>query len=235
MIKGILFDYGGTIDSNGKHWAEVLWSIYQRQHVPVSKEVFRQAFAYTERHLAVNPLIKPNHNFLHLLEIKVKCQFDFLFAEGHLDKERNHFSGEMHQIALDANQYAIKYINAAKPVLDQLYQKYPMVLVSNFYGNLSSVLEEYGIKHYFKSIVESALVDVRKPNPEIFSLGVKALQLLPEECVVIGDSYKKDIEPGHLAGCQTIWLKNAGWESDPEDTSLADNIITTIEELLILL
>ena len=24
-VKGILFDYGGTIDSNGMHWAEVIW------------------------------------------------------------------------------------------------------------------------------------------------------------------------------------------------------------------
>ena len=23
-VKGIIFDYGGTIDSNGKHWAEVV-------------------------------------------------------------------------------------------------------------------------------------------------------------------------------------------------------------------
>ena len=28
-IKGIIFDYGGTIDSNGMHWAEVIWRAYQ--------------------------------------------------------------------------------------------------------------------------------------------------------------------------------------------------------------
>ena len=40
-IKGIIFDYGGTIDSNGMHWAEVIWMAYQAEEVPVSKDIFR--------------------------------------------------------------------------------------------------------------------------------------------------------------------------------------------------
>ena len=42
-IKGIIFDYGGTIDSNGMHWAEVIWRAYQANRVPVEKEIFRNA------------------------------------------------------------------------------------------------------------------------------------------------------------------------------------------------
>ncbi len=33
-VKGILFDYGGTIDSNGMHWAEVIWMAYEALKVP---------------------------------------------------------------------------------------------------------------------------------------------------------------------------------------------------------
>lgn len=50
-IKGILFDYGGTIDSNGMHWAEVIWKAYQAEEVPVSKETFREAYVHGERTL----------------------------------------------------------------------------------------------------------------------------------------------------------------------------------------
>jgi len=235
MIKGILFDYGGTIDTNGKHWGELLWEMYQRYRVPVSKEVFRQAYAFGEKSLAINPLINPGHNFLEVLQIKVKCQFEFLFAEGHLQRTADNFLEEINSIAVDCNNYAMHIINAAKPVLEQLSERYPLVLVSNFYGNLHTVLKEFGIIHFFKSIVESAVVGLRKPNPEIFSLGVQALNLLPEECVVIGDSYSKDIAPGHAAGCHTIWLKETGWGDDPEDTSLANNVIATFEDLLKLL
>ncbi|HRB24280.1 MAG TPA: HAD family hydrolase [Ferruginibacter sp.] len=235
MIKGILFDYGGTIDTNGKHWGELLWEMYQRYRVPVSKEVFRQAYTFGEKSLAINPLINPGHNFLDVLKIKVKCQFNYLFAEGQLKENTDNFSEEIKNIAGDCNNYAMHIINAAKPVLEQLSERYPLILVSNFYGNLHTVLREFGIIHFFKSIVESAVVGVRKPSPEIFSLGVKALNLLPEECVVIGDSYSKDIAPGHAAGCHTIWLKETGWGDDPEDTSLANNVIATFEDLLKLL
>lgn len=48
-VKGILFDYGGTIDSNGMHWAEVIWMAYEALKVPVSKAVFRDAYVHGER------------------------------------------------------------------------------------------------------------------------------------------------------------------------------------------
>ena len=160
MIKGILFDYGGTIDTNGKHWGELLWEMYQRYRVPVSKEVFRQAYTFGEKSLAINPLIKPGHNFLDVLKIKVKCQFNYLFAEGQLKENTDNFSEEIKNIAGDCNNYAMHIINAAKPVLEQLSERYPLSLVSNFYGNLHTVLREFGIIHFFKSIVESAVVCV---------------------------------------------------------------------------
>ena len=82
-----------------------------------------------------------------------------------------------------------------------------MMLVSNFYGNIDEVLRDYGIRHLFKGIIESAVVGVRKPNPTLFKLGVDALELEPEEVLVVGDSLRKDIEPAEKLGCQVLWLK----------------------------
>ena len=39
-IQGVIFDYGGTIDTNSCHWAEVLWTKYMEHQVPVDKESF---------------------------------------------------------------------------------------------------------------------------------------------------------------------------------------------------
>ncbi len=47
------------------------------------------------------------------------------------------------------------------PVLKELSEKYPLVLVSNFYGNVETVLKDFGIDTYFKEIIESAVVGVR--------------------------------------------------------------------------
>ena len=39
-IKGIIFDYGGTIDTGGDHWSEVIWRAYQEEGVPISKNSY---------------------------------------------------------------------------------------------------------------------------------------------------------------------------------------------------
>ena len=54
-IKGIIFDYGGTIDTNSRHWAEVLWEKYVAHQIPVTKEAFREAYVFGERSLAKFP------------------------------------------------------------------------------------------------------------------------------------------------------------------------------------
>ena len=69
-IKGVIFDYGGTIDSRGDHWSEVIWNAWQEEKVPVSKDQFREAYVYAERELAKTRHIFPEHNFHDLLLIE---------------------------------------------------------------------------------------------------------------------------------------------------------------------
>lgn len=228
-VKGIIFDYGGTIDSNGKHWAEVLWESYQEHKVPVTKEQFREAYVYVERYLAVNPVIQPNHNFNDLLKIKVELQIKYLVDTEILanDDKTSQFifavSGQCYNFAKDL-------ISSEKVILEALKESYPMVLVSNFYGNVQAVLEDFDLLKFFDEIVESAVVGLRKPDPAIFGLGVEALNLSASEIVVIGDSYTKDIVPARKNGCQTIWLKGLGWGDDDENAT-ADAVITDFKEL----
>ena len=59
-IKGIIFDYGGTIDSHGDHWSEVIWDGYRDAGVPVGKADFRDAYVETERELARTRHILPH-------------------------------------------------------------------------------------------------------------------------------------------------------------------------------
>ena len=225
-IKGLLFDYGGTIDSNGLHWAEVIWQAYEALQVPVSKECFREAYVYGERTLGKNPIVQPHHTFLDMLRLKCNLQIQWLQQEGHLSMEVN----PANEIAEWCYAYAHQAINQARPILRQLAERYPMVLVSNFYGNIESVLHDFELDNLFGSIVESAVVGVRKPNPAIFQMGVDRLCMKPEEVVVIGDSYDKDIVPATLIGCQTVWLQSIGWAPYRGDET-ADAVITDFQAL----
>lgn len=228
-VKGIIFDYGGTIDSNGKHWAEVLWESYQDQKVPVTKEQFREAYVYAERYLATNLVILPEDNFHILLKKKVDLQINYLIEKGFLTKNDISINFSI-AISDQCYNFVRNLISKEKSLLTALKNRYPMVLVSNFYGNVQAVISDFGLLEYFDDIIESAVVGVRKPDPAIFGLGVDKLGLPGSSIVVIGDSYTKDIVPASKNGCQTIWLKGLGWGDDDENAT-ADLIITDFMEL----
>ena len=78
MIKGIIFDYGGTLDSRGVHWSEVLWQGYQQAGVPIDKDTFRTAYVEGERALARERIILPQDNFHTLLRKKVALEISYL-------------------------------------------------------------------------------------------------------------------------------------------------------------
>ena len=85
---------------------------------------------------------------------------------------------------------------------------------------------------YFKAVIESAVVGVRKPNPEIFRLGVDALEMKPQEVIVIGDSFDKDVVPASNLGCNTVWIKGVEWdEGKKHDESIPTRIIPSISLL----
>ena len=226
-IKGIIFDYGGTLDSRGVHWSEVLWNGYQQAGVPIDKETFRNAYVEGERALARERIILPQDNFLTLLRKKVELEISFL-PEQPDDPTRLSW---IDSIATYCDNAARSCINEAKPILEKLYERYPMMLVSNFYGNIDEVLRDYGIRHLFKGIIESAVVGVRKPNPTLFRLGVDALELRPDEVIVVGDSLNKDIQPSEALGCHVLWLKGKGW-TEKEDLLTHPNTITRISQVL---
>ena len=131
----------------------------------------------------------------------------------------------------DLYALTLSHTRRSRQVLTKLAQKMPMVLVSNFYGNVATVLREMQLDTLFTSVIESAVVGVRKPDPRIFSLGGEALGIKPSETVVIGDSYDKDIEPAKAAGCRTVWYIGEGWNDGLPDATHADAVITSLTEL----
>ena len=230
MIKGVIFDYGGTIDSRGVHWSEVIWDGYCDSEVPVSKEEFRQSYVMAERELAKVRHILPHHNFYDLLLIKMRIELGDLVARQVLAADYP-VEPKAEAIARYCYDAARSSIEEARPTLEALYARYPMVLVSNFYGNVESVLSDFDVRKYFGTIVESAVVGVRKPDPKIFALGVEALGLKPEEVLVIGDSYKKDIVPAESLGCKVLWIKGKGWTAE-EDAQTHPCIISRLSQVL---
>lgn len=226
-IKGVIFDYGGTIDTNGIHWGEVIREEYRRAGVMIEKTLFREAYVYAERALAKAPIINADDTFRTLLHKKMALQAEYLNEKSYpIDNEK---AGE---IADGCYRRVLDTLATSRTIVEELSDRYPTVLVTNFYGNMPVVLKEFGLDSCFGHIIESAVVGSRKPDPALFAKGVEALGLEPFEVVVIGDSYRKDIHPARTLGCKAVWLKKICWEEEPilpgaEPTA----IISSLEEL----
>ncbi len=230
-VKGYIFDFGGTIDTAGCHWGRKMWQAYQEQKVPVTEDMFREAYVYAERTMGKKPIIMPDYTFYETLEQKLWLQFMYLNEQGVLVNS-NFVLASLRSAVLQQLYDEVKTIIAkSKEVLLKLKEKYPLVLVSNFYGNMNVVLEEFELNELFDKVIESAVVKVRKPDPQIFVLGVQALGMKANEVAVVGDSYDKDIVPAHSIGCNTIWLKGKGWTNEEPTTCVADKVIKLLTEL----
>ena len=228
MIRGFIFDYGGTLDTGGQHWGKVIWHAYEHLQVPVSETDFRDAYVHAERTLGKNPIIQPDFTFYKTLETKIRLQLEYL---------QTSYITPLTSYILPLTSYlyeaTVAETSKSREVLLSLKKQYPMVLVSNFYGNIATVLKEFKLDGIFDTIIESAVVGVRKPDPRIFTLGVEALGMQPDEVVVVGDSMDKDIIPASKAGCHTVWFKGEGWTNDPVDESPAGKVITDLTQLLV--
>ena len=66
-VKGYIFDYGGTLDTGGHHWGQMLWHAYRQTGVPVTEQRFREAYVEVERFLGKNPVIESNYTFRQTL------------------------------------------------------------------------------------------------------------------------------------------------------------------------
>ena len=227
-FEGIIFDYGGTLDSDGMHWGKRIWHAYQKNKVPVDEALFRDAYVHAERTLAKNPLIKPEHDFSDTLSIKLDIELEYIqqHIEG-FDPDKWH-DNILDTLILDTEESTSLSHDVLRDLFGDYVKKGKTVLVSNFYGNVSSVLKQFNLDGYFSHIIESAVVGVRKPDPEIYRLGLKALGAKdPSRVLVIGDSYDKDIIPAREIGCKTLWYMGEGWTPDIPRGEKADWAMTT--------
>ena len=81
MIKGILIDFGGTIDSDGIHWFDQFRDAYSLV-ASVPESLLWDAYVHAERTLGRNPIIGPDYTFCKTLQTKIALQTEYLQCKG---------------------------------------------------------------------------------------------------------------------------------------------------------
>ena len=70
----LIFDYGGTLDTDARHWSHVLRDGYAAAGLTLADDVWRDAYVHGERTLARQPIIGPDDDFLTLLRKKADIE-----------------------------------------------------------------------------------------------------------------------------------------------------------------
>ena len=218
--QAILFDFGGTLDSDGVHWSEQFFNAYRKLGCAVSRERFDVAFLEADRIIASSYDVR-GYSMKRLLELQVSLQFENLRFE---DEDRK-------KEIVDGCYTSVKQTLARNRVsLARLHERYKLGVISNFNGNLDVVLREFNVDSLFDLVLDSGNLDVSKPDPRIFELALERLKLNPSECYYVGDSFERDIVPAKTAGLNTIWLRAANGRTCP-DASKVNHIISILPEI----
>jgi len=95
----------------------------------------------------------------------------------------------------------------ASATLDVLTNHFRIGLLTNGSSDLQRLkLAQSGMGAYFDAVVISGEVGVGKPSEAIFSEILEQLDARPEDSIMVGDSWERDIVGATNAGMSALWL-----------------------------
>lgn len=127
----------------------------------------------------------------------------------------------------------VSAVPGADEALKALRGRYQLVLVTNAAESgqelVRQALERVGLAAYFDRIFTWHEIGVRKPDPEFFLRVLRAIDVSPEEAVMVGDSYDKDVAGARGAGLRAVWYNSGGLSA--LEPSSHDAVISSMDEL----
>ncbi len=92
-------------------------------------------------------------------------------------------------------------------VLHTLIEKQQPISLGSASKNARTILERVDLKKYFDAIVDGNDVSKAKPDPEVFLIAAKLLNIRPEDCIVFEDSVA-GVEAANVANMISIGIGN---------------------------
>ncbi|GAA4887659.1 YjjG family noncanonical pyrimidine nucleotidase [Flaviramulus aquimarinus] len=110
-------------------------------------------------------------------------------------------------------------------ILDYLSVNYNLHIITNGFDEVQhKKLTQSKIIKYFKTVTNSEMVGVKKPNPEIFNFALELANTKVSQSIMIGDSYEADILGAKNIGMDVVFF-------DLNNMTL-DNNIKQIDNLM---
>jgi len=115
-------------------------------------------------------------------------------------------------------------IKDSKEILEYLYTKYKLYIISNgFYNVQLTKLISSGISKYFTKLFTSDRIGYAKPNEKIFEYAIRSENAKKSECLMVGDDIANDIQGAKNVNIDQVFFNPDNIKSAIESTyTIAD-------------
>lgn len=188
MIKRIIFDIDNTLIP----WKEEYYN-------EINKVLDELNIKHTEQdYIEIKKAFSEYENVYYTFDRKVMMEFINKYTK------KNYPEEFIYKLTEKWAKCAPKKIDESIiKLLEYLKTKYELVILTDWYGDQQAKrLEKIDILKYFQNVY-SAENTKRKPFKEAFMQAIGNNK--PEECIIIGDSFERDIKGALNAGLQAIW------------------------------
>lgn len=232
MIRGVLFDLGGTLHVNDSPPGRDIW--FSRRVIErlgdygIHLEISPEALA---AQLAVNAEEYKRHSEQDLKELggaEIWSRW-FLREQGLSPSQLAPMAEEL-SFLYDYERVRVM----RRPHLAQTMERLQsmglrMGVISNIISRsvVPHFLAEYGIDGYMDCVITSCGTGIRKPDPGIFRVAEEKMAMAPEELAYVGDTISRDVRGTRAAGWKCMiqirnpaiahrdkGLENSPWKPD---------------------
>ncbi|ELR63234.1 2-haloalkanoic acid dehalogenase [Photobacterium marinum] len=226
-LKALTFDLDDTLYDNRPviHRAEQAMHDWLAEHHPCSHKVERDDWKRLKMELAAeDPMLRHDVTRWRYEVLRVG-----LMQLGYTRPKAEQAADDgVARVLVVRNQVDVP--EETHRVLSALKQKLPLVAITN--GNVDA--GKIGLGHYFDRVLVAGRDGLAKPEPDMFELAAKALELPASSILHVGDHLVTDVGGAKQNGFQACWYNDQQRElhREPKAKWLPDVEIHSLSQLL---
>src|SRR5229473_1580991 len=203
-VKAIFFDLGETlVTQNIEDNIVTMKALEKISKILPGHKSSCELFTIYKQGYKVNEAFRTKHH----VEIPIQAWMVQLLRRA-LDQEpKDDLVEEAIKIVVSARAENAIVFPDSKPLLEKLSRRrLKLGIISNVSSHdvAVEILRKVGLLEYFDTVVTSAFVGIRKPDPGIFLYALMQFKLQPRDAVIVGDSERHDVWGGSITGMKTV-------------------------------
>jgi FMN phosphatase YigB (HAD superfamily) len=146
-------------------------------------------------------------------------------------------SAKLTRLWRDCDGRRVPRKNSTQVVIELSKRDYLLGIIANTITEteIPDYINAEGLTGYFKTVILSSKIGIRKPNPEIYWEAARQIGVEPSKCIYVGDNPVRDVEGTRAAGYGMfiLYFEPATQAKEPPKGEIyPDYIIHDMRELL---